>query len=91
VTIVERMITDTMNRRRVLQLLGGAGALALAGCASKAANSGSAATATDASEATGVIPEETAGPYPGDGSNGVDVLAENGVVRRDIRSSFGSA
>ena len=38
-----------------------------------------------------VIPEETAGPYPGDGSNGPDVLAESGVVRSDIRSSFGTS
>jgi protocatechuate 3,4-dioxygenase beta subunit len=37
------------------------------------------------------IPEETAGPYPGDGSNGADVLTETGIVRRDIRSSFGSS
>ncbi|MDQ1431892.1 MAG: hypothetical protein QOF40_2494 [Actinomycetota bacterium] len=37
------------------------------------------------------IPEETAGPYPGDGSNGPDVLTQAGVVRRDITSSFGSA
>lgn len=36
------------------------------------------------------IPEETAGPYPGDGSNGPNVLTQDGVVRRDIRSSFGS-
>jgi protocatechuate 3,4-dioxygenase beta subunit len=36
-----------------------------------------------------VIPEETAGPFPGDGSNGPDVLGQSGVVRRDIRSSFG--
>jgi protocatechuate 3,4-dioxygenase beta subunit len=35
------------------------------------------------------IPEETAGPYPGDGSNGPDVLSESGIVRSDIRSSFG--
>ncbi|MGE3617464.1 MAG: intradiol ring-cleavage dioxygenase, partial [Gemmatimonadales bacterium] len=35
------------------------------------------------------IPEETAGPYPGDGSNGPNVLTLNGVVRSDIRSSFG--
>jgi protocatechuate 3,4-dioxygenase beta subunit len=35
-----------------------------------------------------VIPEETAGPYPGDGSNGQNVLSESGVVRKDIRSSF---
>ena len=36
------------------------------------------------------MPDETGGPYPGDGSNGVDVLDDSGIVRRDIRSSFGS-
>ncbi len=41
--------------------------------------------------ADGEIPEETAGPYPGDGTNGPDVLSESGVVRSDITSSFGSA
>ncbi|WP_062378800.1 intradiol ring-cleavage dioxygenase [Demequina pelophila] len=34
------------------------------------------------------IPDETAGPYPGDGSNGPDVLEESGVVREDIRTSI---
>jgi protocatechuate 3,4-dioxygenase beta subunit len=39
---------------------------------------------------------ETAGPYPGDGSNTVNgmvsnVLTQSGVVRTDIRSSFGSS
>ncbi|MET4541544.1 protocatechuate 3,4-dioxygenase beta subunit [Arthrobacter bambusae] len=37
------------------------------------------------------IPEETLGPYPGDGSNGPNVLEASGVVRRDIRSSFGTS
>jgi protocatechuate 3,4-dioxygenase beta subunit len=37
------------------------------------------------------IPEETAGPFPGDGSNGPNVLAESGVVREDITKSFGDA
>jgi protocatechuate 3,4-dioxygenase beta subunit len=37
------------------------------------------------------IPEETAGPFPGDGSNGLNVLTDDGIVRRDIRASFGSA
>jgi len=37
------------------------------------------------------IPEETAGPYPGDGSNGPNVLNQTGIVRSDIRSSFGSS
>jgi protocatechuate 3,4-dioxygenase beta subunit len=36
------------------------------------------------------IPDETPGPYPGDGSNGPDVLTESGIMRSDIRSSFGS-
>lgn len=37
----------------------------------------------------GEIPDETAGPYPGDGSNGPDVLAQSGIVRQDLRSSIG--
>lgn len=37
------------------------------------------------------IPEETSGPYPGDGSNGVNVLTESGIVRSDITTSFGDA
>jgi protocatechuate 3,4-dioxygenase beta subunit len=48
---------------------------------------GAAATSTECT----VIPEETAGPYPGDGSNGPDVLSDSGVVRSDITSSFGSS
>ncbi len=38
----------------------------------------------------GEIPEETAGPYPGDGSNGPNVLSEGGIVRSDLTTSFGS-
>ena len=40
--------------------------------------------------AEGEIPEETAGPYPGDGSNGPNVLSESGIVRSDLTTSFGS-
>lgn len=50
------------------------------------ADGGSAVTVAE-----GEIPEETAGPYPGDGSNGPNVLTESGVVRRDITGSFGDA
>jgi protocatechuate 3,4-dioxygenase beta subunit len=46
---------------------------------------------SDVEVAEGEIPEETAGPYPGDGSNGPNVLSESGVVRSDITASFGSA
>jgi len=57
--------------------------------ASMSSTESSTAATSDASCAP--IPEETAGPYPGDGSNGPDVLAESGIVRSDIRSSIGSA
>lgn len=46
---------------------------------------------SDVDVADGEIPEETAGPYPGDGSNGVNVLSESGIVRSDLTTSFGSA
>jgi protocatechuate 3,4-dioxygenase beta subunit len=63
---------------------------AASGSAASAAASATAATASgDAS--CPVIPEETAGPFPGDGSNGPNVLAQSGIVRKDIRPSFGSS
>ena len=40
---------------------------------------------------SGEVPDETAGPYPGDGSNGADVLDDSGIVRHDIRRSFGGS
>jgi protocatechuate 3,4-dioxygenase beta subunit len=51
---------------------------------------------TTTSGSCSVIPEETGGPYPGDGTNSnssgvVNVLTQSGVVRSDIRSSFGAA
>jgi protocatechuate 3,4-dioxygenase beta subunit len=46
---------------------------------------------TSVDVAKGEIPEETAGPFPGDGSNGPNVLTDSGVVRSDITASFGSA
>ena len=86
-------VTTLLNRRRVLQLLGiGAGTLTLAACSTGTGGSGATAgaTATAGTTSAGEIPEETAGPYPGDGSNGVNVLEESGVIRSDIRSSFGT-
>jgi protocatechuate 3,4-dioxygenase beta subunit len=47
--------------------------------------------AASKAKACAAIPRETGGPFPGDGSNGVNVLKQNGVLRRDIRSSFGSS
>jgi protocatechuate 3,4-dioxygenase beta subunit len=63
------------------------GGASSSGSSSSSAASGGAASSTAGEE----IPDETAGPYPGDGSNGPDVLEESGIVRSDIRSSFGTS
>lgn len=82
-----------LHRRGMLKLvagvgLAGAGLITLGACAS----GGDAAEATQTTDtAGGEIPEETSGPYPGDGSNGANVLTESGIVRSDITSSFGSS
>jgi protocatechuate 3,4-dioxygenase beta subunit len=66
------------------------------GAVDAGATSGSDAGATSGSDAGAssatctAVPEETAGPYPGDGSNGANALTMSGIVREDIRSSFGS-
>ncbi|MEU6351236.1 intradiol ring-cleavage dioxygenase [Streptomyces sp. NPDC047072] len=73
-----------LARRRMIRLLAGASLVPLVGCTAEKSD-----TASSAECAT--IPEETAGPYPGDGSNGVNVLKESGVVRADIRGSFGDS
>ena len=56
--------------------------------ASTPSSSSSATTSADCVED---IPEETAGPFPGDGSNGPNVLTSSGIVRSDLTKSFGSA
>ena len=68
-------VATLMSRRRVLGVLGlGAAGLGLAACGASASTS-TAASSTSSSAgtttaATSEIPDETAGPYPGDGSNG---------------------
>jgi protocatechuate 3,4-dioxygenase beta subunit len=59
--------------------------------AGTASGSGASASAAAAAADCAIVPEETAGPFPGDGSNGPNVLAQSGVVRTDIRSSFGTS
>lgn len=93
-----------MNRRAALRgLLGAAGVGAVGltvGCAADGTTSAAASSTTGASGTTAATtdaacveaaPGETAGPYPGDGSNGPNVLIESGVHRSDITSSFGGA
>jgi protocatechuate 3,4-dioxygenase beta subunit len=77
----------TMSRRRMLTALGGAAALATVGGELLGGGRANAATAACAAE----VESETAGPYPADGSNGVEIRTVAGAVRRDIRSSFGGA
>lgn len=94
------------RRSALRGLFGAAGlaTLGLAGCAASetsstattattaAAGSATASTgaATDAADCVAAAPGETAGPYPGDGSNGPNVLVESGVHRSDITTSFGT-
>jgi protocatechuate 3,4-dioxygenase beta subunit len=89
-----------IDRRRALGLFGGFTAAALLmACSSSSgtASSGTASTGTSSGTANTAaaelteVPEETGGPYPGDGSNGPNVLDDSGIVRNDIRSSFGSS
>lgn len=80
------------RRRRALRVLGGVAALGSLG-ASTAALLGCGGGGDDT--ACTVINSETEGPYPADGTNSnssgtVNVLTQSGVVRNDIRSSFGS-
>jgi len=95
-------VETLLNRRQVLRAMGygavGAGLFSLVGCAPAipSATPGATSGTSAATSGTGVaecatIPEETAGPFPGDGTNGPDVLNQSGVVRADIRSSFGSS
>ncbi|MCD0449259.1 hypothetical protein LO762_08675 [Actinocorallia sp. API 0066] len=84
-------VSTLLNRRAALGLLGGAALAGLVGCADQDGHaSTSTKTAERAQGAAGArIPDESAGPYPGDGSNGPNVLTRSGIVRSDIRSSFG--
>jgi protocatechuate 3,4-dioxygenase beta subunit len=100
------------RRQTLRWLLAGASTLPLMGCGggsdsatdtggttsttTPATTTPSTTTPTTSTGACSVIPEETGGPYPGDGTNSnasgvVNVLTQSGVVRSDIRSSFNGA
>ncbi|MCC7705097.1 intradiol ring-cleavage dioxygenase [Janthinobacterium sp. GW460P] len=105
------MMRQAAERRQVLRrLLAGAATWPLiscgggthassmaAGSAASTGTSGSAGTvALPSAGACTVIPEETGGPYPADGTNTyggsiINVLNQSGVVRSDIRASFNGA
>jgi protocatechuate 3,4-dioxygenase beta subunit len=83
----------SMDRRRAIRHAArfgfGLGALQLLGCAATDSTGGTIDTGNGTGAgACSLIPSETAGPFPGDSSNGPNVLNQTGVVRKDIRSSF---
>jgi protocatechuate 3,4-dioxygenase beta subunit len=100
-------VRTLVARRSALGLLGGAGLAALAGCTDGASSTGAgtlsprggsvspsvtgSGTASGSPTVETQVPAETAGPFPGDGSNGADVLDDTGIVRRDLRSSVGTS
>lgn len=67
------------------------------GSGSSSTGSGGTSTTTADSSATAgasagdEIPDETAGPFPADGSNGPNVLDDEGIVRADLTTSFGGS
>ena len=91
-----------IDRRGMLRLAArfgvGAGMLQMLGCGGGTPTSPTTTSTTGGnttpanggttSSTCSAIPQETAGPFPGDGSNGPMVLNLAGVVRNDIRSSF---
>jgi protocatechuate 3,4-dioxygenase beta subunit len=98
-TLGRRHVLKLIGGAGLLALVGCGAESGGTSSAMTASTAGSTATTTATSASTAVsadddcspIPEETAGPYPGDGSNGPNVLTESGIVRSDIRSSFGGA
>ena len=106
---LEVMQRQALDRRRVLRwVLAGAAGLPLISCGGSGSSetvatatgstggSGTTTTTTPTASTCAVIPEETGGPYPADGTNTnggsiINVLNQSGVVRSDIRSSFNGA
>lgn len=107
---LERLLGQPASRRQSLRwLFAGAGSamLPLAGCGGSSGDDGfgisTSSTTGNSTGSTGaisaacsVIPEETGGPYPGDGTNrnanGVaNALVLSGIVRSDIRASIAGA
>lgn len=73
-------LPNMIGRRRVMTLLAGAGVASLSGLPAIAGE-------------CVALPWETAGPYPGDGSNTkagqtVNALTQEGIIRNDLRTSF---
>ena len=101
---LNRLTDGLVRRRRALAWLAGAGIgtlplLPLIACGGGGDDASSTTTTTTTTTGTGttttgscsVIPTETNGPYPADGSTSLNALLMSGIVRSDIRSSFNGA
>jgi protocatechuate 3,4-dioxygenase beta subunit len=67
---------------------GGASANTAGANAAGTASNNTAGSASSGDTTCSKIPEETGGPYPGDGTNGPNALTTSGIVRDDITTSF---
>jgi hypothetical protein len=106
---LERMLATQASRRQSLRwLFASAAAVPLASCgggggssadttaSSTTSSTGSTGATTTTTGTCSVIPEETGGPYPGDGTNSngsgiANALTLSGIVRSDIRTSVSPA
>jgi protocatechuate 3,4-dioxygenase beta subunit len=105
---LDKLMSTAASRRQSLRwLFAGAAAVPLYGCgggttgsSAAIASSTPAAATTTTTTITGaacsIIPEETGGPYPADGTNSANgkvanALTLSGIVRKDIRWSVAGA
>ncbi|MCA9777840.1 MAG: intradiol ring-cleavage dioxygenase [Candidatus Eremiobacteraeota bacterium] len=99
---LEKLRSLKTGRRGILKMLTGVGVLGgLIGCGGSIGGSDALAQTDDVGSsnssqiitsengACSTIPQETEGPYPADGTNGPNTLTTAGIVRNDIRTSFG--
>ncbi len=78
-----KLLHAAIRRRDFLRLGIGATVMPLLGCSDSPTDNSNDGDCR-------AIPQETAGPFPGDGSNSAaNVLNQSAAVRNDIRSSFG--
>ncbi|MBN8487462.1 MAG: intradiol ring-cleavage dioxygenase [Burkholderiales bacterium] len=112
ISTLDSLLSSQAARRRALGLIATAGVapLSLLGCGGGDATTTTSSSTTDSSSGStdtgsgsgsgsgtcSTIPSETAGPYPGDGTNSnssgvANALLLSGIVRSDIRSSVDTA
>lgn len=92
----EGLLRTSLPRRRVLQLALATGASVFSSACTSANTAPNTTIFAKDGESCIQSAEETAGPFPSDGSNRIDgtvsnVLSESGVVRSDITRSFGGS